>query len=63
MRLTKESSLALELRTPLYTLRKALPCKFSHEEFSPKHSDPIPAHMRTKLLINLLCYAYVYRGN
>jgi hypothetical protein len=46
---TKESSVALELRTLWYTWRKGLASKFSNVAFSLKHSDSIPACVRVQL--------------
>jgi hypothetical protein len=49
--ITKESSVALELRTLLYTWRKGLASKFSNVAFSLKHSDSIPAYVCVQLLV------------
>jgi hypothetical protein len=51
---TKESSVALELRTLWYTWRKGLASKFSNVAFSLKHSDSIPACVRVQLLAQTL---------
>jgi hypothetical protein len=52
-KLTRESSVALELRTLLYTWRKALLSKSSLAVPSLKHSVSIPAWMCTGMVLSL----------